>query len=307
MYYYLKLMRPEQWFKNLIIFAPLLLYGYLFNTNALLLTVAGFIVFCIASSLVYIFNDISDAEADRMHPTKRFRPIASGKISKMQAVVFSILLIIPVTFLTRMLLEYVHVLFSVLVFSLIVLTLLYSYIFKSKPVLDLMFISFNFCIRCAAGFVLIGRSGDPWFLVSVFFLALFLVLGKRKVELNLLGKNAVKHRSIYRFYREEFISGMTYMIITLMLISYAILTYFSLGAGWVTTLTVPIASFIAFRYLFFINSNSDIAAHPEFLVKDKQMIGALAVWVLILFCFVYLSKFGLNPINIAIHGLKTLI
>ncbi len=303
---YVRLMRPTQWFKNLIIFAPLFVYGKLFDPSVLLLTMFGFIIFCVLSSAVYVINDIIDVEADRAHSEKKFRPLASRAISITSGKIFAIALIGATAFLTRIILHWVEILFVGLVAALFFLTLLYSVRFKHSPVLDLFFIAFNFAIRCAAGFLTIHKNGAPWFLLTIFFLALFWALGKRKVELDVLGEKASFHKKIYNFYKKDMIYGFVSIVLCMLLFSYGLLTYFDLGAGWITTLTVPIASFMGLRYLYFIYSGNKIAAAPQRFFKDKQLALALTLWVAIIFFFTYLPQ-GLNPFYWGLHVWQTFL
>jgi len=188
----IKTMRPHQWLKNVLIFTGLVFDGQLGNVPALVRTSIGFLLFCLISSTVYIINDIADVEADRQHPTKRNRPIASGVLSVSGARVAAVVLVVlsfPVAYLlSRVSLCFVGVLPAYLG---------YSKWLKHIPIIDVFVLASFYVLRVVAGLTIIHVARfSPWLYVVTSLLALYIGLGKRRAELALLAGDAYSHRKV---------------------------------------------------------------------------------------------------------------
>ena len=175
-----KTMRPRQWTKNVFIFAALVFDKQLFVVDSFLRTLAGFVLFCLISSSVYIFNDLADVEADRQHPEKKNRPIASGKLSVGAAWAAGIV-IVAITFVLAWLLSPG---FELVIMTYFVINMAYSKWLKHIAILDVLIISLGFVLRVGAGVTLIAvERFSPWLYIVMFLLSLFLGFGKRRAEL----------------------------------------------------------------------------------------------------------------------------
>lgn len=182
---YLKLIRVPQWIKNLFVFVPLLFSLHLFEENYFTVTFLAFLVFCLASSSIYVINDIVDIEADRSHPEKRNRPLPSGKISISSAVITAAVLLILVFWLMM----YFNKSFIFLVVGFIVLNVLYSFWLKNIVLLDVFSIAAGFTIRVLAGAFVIQVPISSWLILTTMFISLFLGVMKRRSELVLVSES----------------------------------------------------------------------------------------------------------------------
>ena len=184
--YFIIALRPYQWSKNFIVFAALIFSGNLFNPKALLLSIVAFIAFCLASGATYVVNDIFDRKEDKIHPYKKNRPIASGNLELSNAILGAILVYISALIISYRLSDQF---FFIIIFY-ILLNISYSLKLKHLVILDILIVSIGFVLRAIAGAVSIQALISPWLLVCTFFLALFLVIAKRRNELLQLKENA---------------------------------------------------------------------------------------------------------------------
>ncbi|TYZ29958.1 UbiA prenyltransferase family protein [Selenomonas caprae] len=198
-------MRPYQWTKNILVYAALLFGGSLFVEGKLLLVTMAFCSFCLAGSGVYFFNDIVDAENDRYNPKKCNRPIASGKISIIQAYIWSILLWLVGGLLAYM----VNVGCFCHILTYVIINICYTLRLKHVVIIDVMIIASGFVLRAVMGAIAIGMEMTMWFLLCVTFLSLFLALGKRRHELAALADNEItRGRKVLRFYSIDLIDQL---------------------------------------------------------------------------------------------------
>jgi len=184
----IKVARPVHWVKNLAIFAALFLTGALFEKGELMKVIWAFISFSLATSATYIVNDILDAGSDRLHPTKRFRPIASGALPVPIAILESLILAGTALFIAAVN-PALNSLFFILVAGYLVLQFFYSLGLKNIATLDILIIATGFIMRVYAGAFVIDAHLSVWFLLCVISTALFLASGKRRAELNLVGES----------------------------------------------------------------------------------------------------------------------
>ncbi|MCO5178368.1 MAG: UbiA family prenyltransferase, partial [Thermomicrobiales bacterium] len=185
-----RLLRPRQWTKNAIVFAALVFDHRLLDGHRFAMSLGAFIAFCLASSATYVINDLRDVESDRLHPTKRNRPIASGAVSPLVArfiAAAALALALPLAFLLAPK-------FGLIVAGYIVLMITYSLVLKQLVIVDAFAIAGGFVLRAAGGAVVISVPISPWLYVCIVLLALFIAFGKRRHELLLLEENAGSHR-----------------------------------------------------------------------------------------------------------------
>lgn len=296
----IKVMRPIHWIKNLALFAAILLTGELFDKGQFINVFWGFIAFCFATSATYIINDIFDAKNDQLHPTKRFRPIASGSLPIPLALVeglgmASVSLFMAATF---------NSIFFFLVIGYLILQLFYSMFLKNIAILDILIIATGFIIRVYAGAFAINAHLSVWFLLCVISTALFLASGKRRAELNLVNNSTSLTRKSLDNYKKELLNSFVTMFGNASWMSWALFTFFESPKAtlpfWLvlaelsrtTTIdkllmiTIPITIFGIMRYEFLIFEGK--SETPErLLLTDKALIAAIGMWVFVVYWVLY--------------------
>ncbi|NMC99278.1 MAG: decaprenyl-phosphate phosphoribosyltransferase [Bacteroidales bacterium] len=303
----IKVARPIHWIKNLAIFAAVFLSGIMFDDNYLLITIKAFIAFCLASSATYIFNDLLDAKNDRIHPTKRFRPIASGALP----IPFAILEALLLAAISLIISRGINSLFFILIFSYITLQFLYSVKLKNIAIVDIIVIATGFVMRVYAGAFVVNAHLSVWFLLCVISVALFLASGKRRAEMNLIGNDKTLTRKSLGDYKKELLNSYVTMFANASWMSWALFTFFESPKAslpfWLvlaelsraTTidkllmLTIPVTIFGLMRYESLIFENR--SETPEkLLLTDKSLIVAVALWVVIVYWVLYsgITVFG---------------
>ena len=275
----LKTMRPRQWVKNGLLFIPIVFDKQLTNWPALARTIAGFILFCLLSSIVYIINDLVDLEADRVHPLKKNRPLASGalKIStaKTAGIVLTFVVFIPATLLSFE--------FALIGLTYLVLNLAYSAWLKHAPILDVMILASFYVLRVAAGVSLISvHRFSPWLYVFTTFLALYLGIGKRRAELSLLAEEANTHRKSLGEYTLPLLDQLILIVSSSSIITYSLYTFSApnLPANDVMMLTIPFVIYGIFRYLYLLQVKHYGGEPEEVLLTDRPLQVAILLWML---------------------------
>jgi len=273
------LLRIGQWYKNLLIFLPIVFGQQLMNSIALQKTVLGFIALCLVSSAGYVFNDIIDRKKDVHHPEAHKKLIAKKILRVDLAFIFaSVLFILGVV--VSSLLSPVFLYFAVGIFA---LTLIYSIWLKNELFVDVLVISVNFVLRAVAGAFVIAVGlkpyiwVSPWLLVCTFILALFLVIGKRNSELIVLGKKAAKFKKVLGEYTPKLTSSLMTITTSALLISYVLYSFQSINKMLV--LTAPFAVYVMFRYLHLVYSGSKIPLNLGKFYQDKGLLIGVLLWV----------------------------
>jgi 4-hydroxybenzoate polyprenyltransferase len=275
----IKAMRPRQWTKNVVLYAALVFDQQLTpgNLPAILRTTAGFVIFCLLSGVVYIINDIADVEADRQHPDKRRRPIASGKLPIPVArtfVVIVLLVIIPLSVI-------LSPSFAVIALSYLVLNLAYSFRIKHIPLLDVFAIALGFVLRVAAGVVLIEVARfSPWLYVVTTLGSLYLGFGKRRAELALLADGANAHRRVLDGYTLPLLDQLITIVSSTTIVAYSLYTFSApnLPENHVMMLTIPFVIYGIFRYLYLIQVKHSGGAPEDVLLSDKPLQASIILW-----------------------------
>jgi 4-hydroxybenzoate polyprenyltransferase len=273
----IKTMRPRQWTKNAVLFAALVFDRQLTNLPALVSTIAGFFIFCLLSGVVYIINDLADVEADRRHPVKCRRPIASGELPARVAVV-AVIVILVVIFPLSVLLSPG---FAVIAFIYFVTNLAYSKWIKHIPLLDVLSIALFFVLRVAAGVVLIVVARfSPWLYVLTSLGALYIGFGKRRAELALLAGEAQAHRRVLDGYTIPLLDQYITVLSGMTIIAYSLYTFSApnLPENHVMMLTIPFVIYGIFRLLYLIQVTHSLGAPEEVLLSDRPLQIAIALW-----------------------------
>jgi len=285
----IKTMRPKQWLKNVFVFAALVFDRKLISPESLLITVLAALLFCLASSLVYIINDLADIDADRQHPSKQHRPLASGQLSQRTAIITAIVLGV-ITFPAAFLLDLG---LGALVLGYFILMLGYSLWLKHMPLIDVMIIALGFVLRVAAGVIIIETERfSPWLFVATIFLALFIGLGKRRAEIELLEKEAASHRRVLDGYSLELIDQLLTIVLSTTLMTYCLYT-FSAGITPDTyhmMLTIPFVIYGLFRYLYLVRIEHYGGAPEDIVLSDRPMQATVALWGLTVLFILYLPR-----------------
>lgn len=267
----LQLLRLRQWTKNLLLFAALVFAKKLFDADAVVLASLGFAAFCLASSSVYVINDLLDVERDRRHPRKRNRPIASGAISPDRAVVVAAAL----TVASLALAFWIAPAFGMATVLYVGLTHFYSLLGKNVVILDVLLIAFGFVIRAIAGALAIAVPISDWFILCMAFLALFLAVSKRTTELVTLKEEAGNTRPVLERYTETSLHTYTAVTMAATLICYGLyILDFQRQAGTdsrLLTLTFPIVVFGVFRYHHLAETTGMGDRPEEVLLRDRPI------------------------------------
>jgi 4-hydroxybenzoate polyprenyltransferase len=284
-----KSLRIKQWIKNGFIFAGIIFDRQLFNHPAILKTILGFIIFCILSSAVYYFNDLFDIKADKQHPKKRNRPIASGMIPKNTAVGIALLLC-TISLSSAYFLSTYFFFICTFYFS---MNLLYSKWLKHIPILDVMIIAAGFVLRVAAGVSLIQvERFSPWLYVVTTLLSLFIGFGKRRAELVLLAEGANQHRLVFEGYSLPLLDQLITIVSSITLVSYSFYTFSApnLPENHSMMLTIPFVLYGIFRYLFLIQSDQSTGAPEELVLKDRPLQISVLLYGISVVIIFYLLK-----------------
>jgi 4-hydroxybenzoate polyprenyltransferase len=285
----IKTMRPRQWVKNGFVFFALIFDRQLFLLDPFLRTLAGFFLFCLISSAVYLFNDIADVDADRNHPEKKFRPIASGQLPIRVAWMAALLLVmicLPLAY-------WLSLGFCVVLTTYLVINLLYSRWLKHVPILDVMIIALGFVLRVAAGVMLITvERFSPWLYVITLLFSLYIGLGKRRAEISLLSQGAVAHRKVLDGYTLPLLDQYITIVSGMTIIAYSLYTFSApnLPANHTMMLTIPFVIYGIFRYLQLIQIGHAAGSPDEVALKDRPLQITVVLWMLAVMAVFYLSR-----------------
>ncbi len=280
-------LRPVQWVKNFFVLAPLVFAGQLVDGTALARGLAMFAAFCLTSSAVYLVNDIRDRDADRRHPLKRHRPIASGALPTPVATAAAAVLLAAAGVLTYRLGAAALTVLAVYA----VLNLLYSMGLKHVVILDVMIVSLGFVLRVLAGGFAVPVAVSSWLLLCTIFLALFLAFSKRRHELVLLSENAAGQRRVLHEYSPAFLDQMINVVTAASVVSYALYavapeTTARFHSEWLVY-TVPLVLFGIFRYLYLIYQAPGERNPTEAILTDGPFLANLVLWGLAVLWIVY--------------------
>lgn len=285
----LKTMRPRQWTKNAFVFVPLVFDVKVFDADPLLRSLAGFVLLCLASGAIYLINDLVDVDKDRQHPTKRLRPLASGRLSQRAALVAAAvlpLLTLPAAFI-------LDPQFGIIVTAYLVLQLAYSLWLKHVVILDVMIVAGGFVLRVAAGVPLVAAERfSPWLYVFTTMLALFMVLGKRRQEIALLKDKAANSRMILDHYSLPFLDEMMAVVTASTVMTYALYTFSApnLPKDHTMMLTIPFVIYGIFRYLYVIHVQGNGGAPEEVVLTDRPLQAAVVLFALSVVLVLYHAR-----------------
>ena len=280
-------LRPDQWTKNLIVFAALIFAVKLLDPAALALASAAFLIFCVLSGCVYLINDVSDREADRQHPLKRMRPIASGALGAGTALGWAIGLSVVALAAAYAL----RPLFALTAAAYLALFALYTHTLKHVVILDVMSIAMGFVLRAVAGGLVIGVPVSDWLLVCTILLALFLGLAKRRHEITMLADGASGHRRILEEYDPYLLDQMIAIVAAATLVVYIIYCASPETAERFGTpllvLTTPFPIYGIFRYLYLVHRKHGGGSPSDMLLRDRPLLSCVALWGIAVVLLIY--------------------
>jgi 4-hydroxybenzoate polyprenyltransferase len=301
-------MRPRQWTKNFAVFIGLVFAQRLFEIISLERASIAVVVFCLASSTIYLLNDLLDLEKDRQHPIKRNRPLASGRLPVSWAIAGMGVILLICGGLIGVLYSFpiqghdifaqfggATTLFAGIIVTYLVLMVCYSLRLKHVVLVDVFVIAAGFVLRIMAGAVVIPVSISLWLYLVTCFLSLFLALSKRRHELVLLQGNASNHRRILKEYSIPMLDQMITITVTATLLSYSLYTIEDVAGTQAVTrnhhyliVTLPFVLYGMFRYLYLVYMKAEGGSPEEVLLRDRHMIGTVLLCTILIMVVLYL-------------------
>ncbi|HYC21302.1 MAG TPA: decaprenyl-phosphate phosphoribosyltransferase [Candidatus Bathyarchaeia archaeon] len=282
-----RIARPRQWTKNVVCFAALVFAGKLGDPQALRRAALAFLCFCFASSAVYVFNDVRDREEDRVHPVKRERPVAAGRLSPWAALVWALVLAgvslaLSIGLAAR---------FRWVLGGFLLVNLLYSGGLKRVAVVDVMVVATCFVLRVQSGIEAIGAPQSAWIILCMFFMALFLAVGKRRGEiLHLPGGAIALHRPVLEAYSVGFLDLLLAVSATTTIVCYSLYAV-TVQSNETFLITILPVVFGIVRYLMLVLVDARGEDPGDVLTRDVPLLAAVAVWSLLCIAVLY---FGLQ-------------
>jgi 4-hydroxybenzoate polyprenyltransferase len=284
--------RPTQWTKNGLLFAGALFAHDLTDPRIVLRSVLGFVCFCMLSGAIYLANDLRDLDADRLHPTKRNRPIASGALPASWAWTALMIIIVAACALAW----FLGPTFSITAVAFLLINSLYNFQLKRLVLLDVISISTGFVLRAIAGVELIrpiepNVEISPWLLVCTFFLALFLGFGKRRQEIVVHQERAGEQRAVLKQYTVELLDMLNTLCAGTTLVAYAIYTIWPGTVAKVGSegllYTVPFVAYGLFRYLWIVLLRVQGEDPSSVLIKDRPLLLNVVLWAAVVALVLY--------------------
>jgi 4-hydroxybenzoate polyprenyltransferase len=279
------LLRPRQWPKNLLVFAAAVFANQLFGLTSASLAGLAFVAFCLASSSVYVINDIMDAEVDRQHPVKRLRPIAAGEIGTGLAICLAVALTLGALGLAAA----INGPFAITIVVYIALVHFYSTVGKHIVILDVMLIAAGFVLRAVGGALAIQVPSSHWFVLCTFFAALFLALSKRQAEMISQDGGSSGHRAVIGEYNEAALNTYTTTAIAATAITYSLYAIDSAALFPLLPLTVPFVLFALFRYHHLVETAGLGERPEEVFQRDRTLQVCVLAFITVSMMAIYLD------------------
>ena len=306
----LRLLRPRQWIKNGAVFGALIFSGQLFNPTMFITVSYGFFIFCALSSSIYIINDILDVQKDRIHPFKRFRPLANNDLSILSAIIIATILAIS-SITASYFMPPGFFIIAVIYFALHVL---YSLVFKHIEIIDILTLAGGYMLRVLAGEVVSGFHLSAWLFLTVISLSLFLAIGKRRSELTLLAHHAknqiISTRKTLSHYTEKLLDVYLSIFATSTFIAYSLFTFLANPQGlqfstdlipanflgsylqrkWLMITIIPVV-YGLMRYLQRIYEKQEGESPERVLFSDRPLLFAVLIYTILVILVIYFIKY----------------
>ncbi|KFF07763.1 decaprenyl-phosphate phosphoribosyltransferase [Chryseobacterium luteum] len=292
---YLKLLRVEQWVKNLFVFVPLFFSGNITNLDLLTKSIFAFIIFSLAASVVYILNDYNDIEADRKHPEKRRRPLASGAISKSKALgILTAFMIIDMVLVFFAQLYFHEPLwkFAIIIGLYIVVNIAYTFKLKHVPIIDIFIIALGFVLRVLAGGYITSIGISQWAILLTFVLALVLAIGKRRGEL-INAQVSGKTRKALDGYNVQFADIALSISVTLAIVCYLMFTLSPEVQARFHERVFYTVIFVVFAFLRYLQQTlvyNRTESPTKIVYRDRYIQVTLVLWVAAFLIQIYFKK-----------------
>lgn len=303
---WLQLLRPKQWIKNSFLFLPMFFGGELFSIRCWINSLCGAFIFALASSAIYAFNDARDVEADRNHPKKCKRPVASGKISTKTAFLISALLALTAVTLSTITPISLHTpnftpdhseiirlqIGAIIIISgYIFINIAYSLGLKNISILDVMIVSVGFVLRLAMGGIVCNIILSPWIIVMVFLLALFLAFAKRRDDLVIARSSGISPRSSSADYNIPFLNQTLAILAAVLMIGYIMyalspVTTSRLSSDYIYTTSIFVLAALL-RYLQITIVNEQSGSPTDIILNDRFMQICVILWALTFALMIY--------------------
>jgi 4-hydroxybenzoate polyprenyltransferase len=281
-------LRPVQWIKNGFLLIPLVFARKAFDPDSLLQSASALVIFCLTAGAIYLVNDLSDLEADRKHPTKRFRPLAAGHISPFAGKVTAILLLL----VSLVWASSLNTGFFIALVVYVTIQLLYSYRLKEVVILDIFCVSAGFFLRVVAGALAIQVEISSWLIICTVLISMFLSVAKRRNELILFGEiQAGGHRKVLERYSLELFDQMISVIMACTLLSYMLYcvsrqTIEKFGSDRMIY-SSPFVLYGVFRYLYLIHKENKGGAPERVLLTDAPLLIDVVLWAIVCMLVIY--------------------
>lgn len=285
---YLKLIRIKHWLKNGLVFLPIFFSLNILNKGMLLTSILAFFIFCITSSIVYVINDIEDVEKDKLHPIKKNRPLASGRISISEAKVLRGVLIILLGILLFFISTNTTNIFVLLIpIIYLVMNILYSKKLKDIPIIDVVVIVIGFILRVVYGGLVINVEVSKYLYLMIIFGSFYLAFGKRRNEIL---KNGDKSRKALTLYNKEFLDKNMYVAFSLAIVSYILwcidpTTIEHIGNSYIFW-TIPLLMVILQLYSLNIEGNS-YGDPTDVILGDKKLLAFIILYMISMIVIIY--------------------
>jgi 4-hydroxybenzoate polyprenyltransferase len=285
-------LRPRQWTKNLLLFAGVIFSRQAGEPALLGRAVVGFLAFSLLAGVVYLLNDLRDVGPDRLHPKKRLRPIASGRLPIAAAWAWAIALLAAVGALSA----WLGAPFALVAAGYLIMNVVYVLWLRDRVLLDVFFIAFGFVLRAIAGVELLrpvapATELSPWLLVCTFFGALFLGLGKRHRELVNAGGDAARQRAVLALYSPALLEGLLHISAAASIMGYALYTIWPDTVKKFNThallYTVPFVTYGIFRYLHVVRVSETAEDPSKVLLSDRPLLGCVLAYLVVVVVILY--------------------
>jgi 4-hydroxybenzoate polyprenyltransferase len=286
----LRLMRPEQWAKNVFLFAPLIFSKHLLNFSYLSKEIQAFIAFSLVSSFVYCINDVADRNADKLHPVKKNRPVASGAVSVGEAVLLAGILLLVAAFIATPLGEG----FVACILIYLFLNIWYSFSLKRVVLVDVFVVASGYMLRILAGAYAIDVEISQWLILCTLFISLFLAISKRRGELLLNSEQTYQSgRSVLKLYDVEFLDQLLTIVAAGTVISYALYTVAERTIKVFGTenliFTTVFVLFGIFRYIFLLHTRKTEDNPTRLILSDIPLLVNIAAWFIVCIVIIYFN------------------
>jgi 4-hydroxybenzoate polyprenyltransferase len=285
-------LRPKQWTKNLLLFAGILFSLQINQPPLLLRAAAGFLAFSLLAGTVYLINDLKDVESDRLHPRKKHRPIASGRLP----VAAAWAALVPLIAVVGALSWWLGRGFIIVEVVYLAINAAYSFGLKTQVLIDVFVIALGFVLRAIAGVEVLRPISpeteiSPWLLVCTFFGALFLALAKRRRELANAGASATGQRRVLEHYTPELLDGLLIVSAAASLMGYALYTIWPSTVAKFGTeallYTVPFVAYGIFRYFYLVRASEGAEDPSQVLLGDRPMAGCVLLYLVTVIVILY--------------------